>query len=188
MKQNASYHEALAGGRDTEEWRSSKTSTVHKSNLVRSAGFQISPEITQRLCRVIWELEGRINTRLLDGFQAVEKWKWGEQRQPEALILPFLCCFPMWTGSGSLLEECVTCPVELLLLGFPRSSMGIFKDKYVLYLYIYINWLQFSQPGCLGSGGSPAMLLGKWRTTWASGEGTWDLKMRIPLPSSRCNL
>lgn len=27
-----------------------KTSTVHKSNLVRSAGFQISPEITQRLC------------------------------------------------------------------------------------------------------------------------------------------
>lgn len=49
-KQNASYHEALAGGRDTEEWRSSKTSTVHKSNLVRSVGFQISPEITQRLC------------------------------------------------------------------------------------------------------------------------------------------
>lgn len=123
-KQNANHHEFLAGDKDTERMKkqSSKTGTVHKSNLVRSVFFffGFTPEIAQRLCRVIWDLE-RGHYMDMRCFSHSWQRKMG-RRQPEALLLPCLYSFPMWTEWGSLLGEYVTCPVELLLLDFPRIA------------------------------------------------------------------
>lgn len=42
-KQNAGCLEALADSKDAEEWKNSKTNTVHKSSLVWSIVFQLYP-------------------------------------------------------------------------------------------------------------------------------------------------
>lgn len=141
-KQNASYHESLAGDKDTEEWRSR---VVKLAPFIKVTWldlfFGFTPEIVQRLCRVIWELEGGHYTDISCFSRSGKKENGEKRRQPEALLLPCLCSFPMWTGWGSLLEECATCPVELLLLDFPRISLGILKEKCYVGLSVFKNWL-----------------------------------------------
>lgn len=105
-----------------KEWRSRavKLALFIKVTWLDLLFFGFTPEIAQRLCRVIWDLE-RGHYMDMRCFSHSWQRKMG-RRQPEALLLPCLYSFPMWTEWGSLLGEYVTCPVELLLLDFPRIA------------------------------------------------------------------